>query len=94
MNYLLELGFSNDIINKILEVNGDAISLSFECNEENIRNIINYLKYIGIKNIDKILIYEVDFFLNDFEEIKRKIRYENYEVIQNINSDYTYIESL
>ena len=34
MNYLLELGFSNDIINKILEVNGDAISLSFECNEE------------------------------------------------------------
>lgn len=94
MNYLLELGFNNETINKILEINGDAISLSFECNEANITNIINYLKYIGIKNIDKLLIYEVDFFLNDFEEIKRKIRYENYEIINSINEDYAYIENL
>ncbi len=92
MNYLLDLGFNNETINKILEINGDAISLSFECNEENITNIINYLKKIGIKNIDQILIYEVDFFLNNFEEVKRKIN--NYEIIDNINEDYAYVENL
>jgi len=92
MNYLLDLGFNNETINKILEINGDTISLSFECNEENITNIINYLKKIGIKNIDQILIYEVDFFLNNFEEVKRKIN--NYEIIDNINEDYAYVENL
>lgn len=94
MNYLINLGISEETLNKIIEVNGNAIILSIECNEESITNIINYLKYIGIKNIEDLLIYEIDFFLNDFEEIKKKLRRENVMDIYNINMDFTYIEKI
>lgn len=94
MKYLINLGISEETLNKIIEVNDEAIELSFECNEESITNIINYLKYIGIKNIEDLLIYEIDFFLNDFEEIKKKLRRENIMDIYNINMDFTYIEKL
>ena len=94
MKYLIDLGISEETLNKIIEVNDEAIELSIECNEKNITNIINYLKYIGIKNINDLLIYEIDFFLNDFEEIKKKLRRENVVDIYNINNDFTYIEKL
>lgn len=94
MKYLIELGINQETINKIIETNSESISMSFECNQENITNIINYLRYIGIKNIDQLLIYEVDFFLKDFEEVKKIIRREDLETIYNINKDWTYIEEI
>ena len=94
MNYLINLRINEENLNKIIEINDEAIILSIECNEENITNIINYLRYIGIKNIEDLLIYEIDFFLNDFEEIKKKLRRENAIDIYNINTNYTYIEKL
>ncbi len=94
MNYLIDLGVSKETLNKIIEVNGTTIILSIECNEESITNIINYLKYIGIKNIDDLLIYEIDFFLNKFEDVKKKLRMENVQDIYNINRDFTYIEKI
>ncbi len=94
MNYLMNLGFSEEIINKIIKQNGDAIIPSFECNKDNIVNIINYLKYIGIRNIDQLLVYEVDLFLKDYEEIKKKIRVEDFETIYNINNDWIYVENI
>ena len=94
MNYLINLGINDKTINEIIEKNGEAIIPTFECNQEKITDIINYLKYVGIKNIDDLLIYEVDFFLKDLEEVKKKIRVENFETIYKINSDWMYIEEL
>lgn len=94
MNYLLDLGIKRKTLDKITEKNGEAISLSIECNEKNITNIIKHLKNIGIKNIDDLLIYEIDFFLNDFEIIKNRIKINDYEKIYNINTDWTYIEEI
>lgn len=94
MNYLMNLGIDKETIDEIIEKNGNAIIPSFEYNEEKITNIINYLKYVGIKNIRELLIYEVDLFLRDFDKIKRKIRVEDFETIYNINGDYTYIEEI
>lgn len=94
MNYLIDLGISEETINQIIEVNDEAIIPSFEYNEENITNIINYLKYVGIKNIEDLLIYEVDFFLKDFEEVKKLIRMEDRETIYNINQDWINIEDI
>ena len=94
MNYLIDLGIKQETIDRIIELNSGAIIITFECNQEKITNIIKYLKYVGIKNIDDLLIYEVDFFLKDFEEVKRKIRIEDYETIYNINQDWAYIEEI
>lgn len=94
MNYLKDLGISENTINEIIEKNDEAIIPTFEYNQEKITDIINYLRYVGIKNIDQLLIYEVDLFLKDYEEIKKLIRVEDFETIYNINNDWMYIEEL
>lgn len=94
MSYLIELGIKQQTIDRIIELNSGAIIITFECNQENITNIINYLKYVGIKNIEDLLIYEVDFFLKDFEEVKKLIRMEDRETIYNINQDWINIEDI
>lgn len=94
MKYLIDLGINQNIIDKIIEANGNAITLTLESNEENITNVINYLRYIGIKNIEQLLIYEIDFFLQDLEKVKEKLKKEDYEKIFYINSDWSYIETL
>lgn len=94
MNYLLELGINEKTIKNIIDHYGEAISLSIECNEENITNIIKYFYQIGIKNIDQLLIYEMDIFLTDFEKIKNKFDKVDLETINNINDDFTYIEEI
>lgn len=94
MNYLLDLGIKNETIERILKHNNETIYYSIESNKENITNIINYLKSIDIKNIDELLIYEIDFFLNDFEKIKEKITKYDIDKIKCINDDCTYIEEI
>lgn len=94
MNYLLELGINKNSLEKIINHNGEAIYFSIESNVENITNIINYLKSINIKNIDELLIYEIDFFLNNYEDIKNKITKYDIDKINNINNDCTYIENI
>lgn len=90
MNYLLEIGINKDVLNEVIRHNGEAISVSFECNKENVVNIINFFKQIGIKNIAELLIYEVDVFLEDFEFIRSKI---NNDAVDFINDDFTCIEN-
>ena len=94
MNYLIDLGISKKTIDEIIDINGEAIICAIERNEENITNIISYLKQIGIKNTEQLLTYEIDFFLKDFEEVKEILKKEDYEKIFYVNSDWSYIETL
>ena len=94
MKYLTNLGIKEETLDKIIKQNGDAIELSIECNEENITNIILFLKKIGIQNIDYLLIYEFDIFLTDFEIIKSKLMECSNEIIDTINNDFTFIEEI
>lgn len=78
-------------LKRITEINGESIIYTIETNKENISEIIDYLKKIGVKPINELLIYEFDFFLMDIDSIKNKL---NNELIENINNDYICVEEL
>jgi hypothetical protein len=78
-------------LKRITEINGESIIYTIETNKENISEIIDYLKKIGVKPINELLIYEFDFFLMDIDSIKNKL---NNELIENINNDYICVEDL
>ena len=78
-------------LKRITEINGESIIYTIETNKENISEIIDYLKKIGVKPINELLIYEFDFFLMDINEIKNRL---NNELIEDINNDYICVEEL
>ena len=91
MEFLKELNIDKNTLNRIIEQNSESIIYTLETNKESIKEIIDYLKKIGIKPINELLIYEFDFFLMDINEIKNKL---NNELIENINNDYICVEDL
>lgn len=95
MEFLKELNISNETLEKVRSLNGSSIDIDFNCNSKEIIKIINYLKNIGIENIDGLLVEETDIFLNKFNDIKDKI--ENYglsKAVNEINNDLVAVEDI
>lgn len=91
MEFIKELNIDENTLKKIIEQNGEAIIYTLETNKKDIKEIIDYIKKIGVKPINELLIYEFDFFLMDIDSIKNKL---NNELIENINNDYICVEEL
>ena len=91
MEFIKELNIDENTLKKIIEQNSESIIYTLETNKESIKKIIDYIKKIGIKPINELLIYEFDFFLMDINEIKNKL---NNELIEDINNDYICVEEL
>ena len=91
MEFIKELNIDENTLKKIIGQNGEAIIYTLETNKEDIKEIIDYIKKIGIKPINELLIYEFDFFLMDINKIKNKL---NNELIEDINNDYICVEEL
>lgn len=95
IKFLEELGISSSVIDKIIEINGDSIIYDFNNSSKNIIEIINYLKDIGVKNIDGLLIEETDLFFKQYEDIKFKIeKFGVKEAVLGINNDLIFIEDI
>lgn len=89
VDFLYELGIGEDTVKSIIDYNGQGIVLSFLSNKDNIINIIHYFSDIGIFNIDSLLIYKVDLFLEDLSLIKKKI---TSDMVDLINNDFTVLD--
>ena len=73
-----------EIINKTYD---DAMKFNLSMNDENCLGIIIFMKKVGIKNIDDLLIDKPDWFLKTSEDLIEKI-ISNKELINQINEDY------
>ena len=91
MEFIKELNIDENTLNRIIEQNSESIIYTLETNKESIKEIIDYIKKIGIKPINELLTYEFDFFLMDINEIKNRL---NNELIEDINNDYICVEEL
>ncbi len=91
MDFLIDLNIKKDTIENIKKLKGNNIEIDIKSNKEEITNIINYFKKLGINNIDELLIYELDTFFQDYDYIKENI---TSNTVEQINDDYTYIENL
>ena len=64
-------------------------------NQDNCLKIIEYFKNINIKNINILLINELDLFLLTFEEMIKKLAHFNIPIfVDAINNDYLAIEEI
>ena len=88
MNYLRDLGISSETITKIKEYNDEDLIYNFLFQKENTIKLIKFLKKIGVTVIDKLLIYRLEFFTKDYDEILKSFdQYEQKVLVELINED-------
>lgn len=93
MKFLLEDGFSNDLINQIQKRYDQAIIDQFCLEEENVHDVIRYFKKIGIHKIDVLLLTRIEIFMKDIIEIKDAFLQHNIKkVVDEINQDINMID--
>ena len=93
IDFLKNVGISDDTLIEMLKNNNETAIFDLSCNEEDAINIINYIKNIGINNMDELLVYRMDIFFLTFEQFVKRLSKFNIPVLVNlINEDYTNID--
>ncbi len=91
MDYLLECGVSEEVLNKITVNNSELILTEAEWNIERVVSSIEYLREIGIENIDKILINRFDLVLRGREVLMETTsKLDVHDLVSKINDDIKY----
>ncbi len=88
---LMEIGIKKATIEKINE--NESLTYNLWCNIDDCKSIIEYLKSINIRNIDDILIYKPDMFMETKKDIENMFIKKNlFEIVNLINEDYMNID--
>ena len=84
---------SDDVIGEIISNNKDIVINDLIYNKDNVVLILDYLKELGIKDIDDILILKIDFFFRDIDDIKKHFeRYDKDVIVNLINEDISNLD--
>ena len=91
---LLKCGISKKTIDKISE--NHSLEYNLWCNLDDCKQIIEYLQSIGIMDIDNLLIYKPDIFVETKEDIETLFnkKMSINEFVNLINDNYTNIDLL
>ena len=93
IDFLKDANITDDTIIEIMKNNNEASLFNLSCNDEDAIQIINYMRGIGITNIDELLIYRIDIFFLTFEQfIKRLSKFNIPALVNHINDDYANID--
>lgn len=95
MEFLKEVGFTSDDIERIKYYNYDYIETNLIENKENVIEILKYLEEIGVEKgtIKEIFMYQVGLFFKTKEEIKTSFdEYEISSIVKSLNYDVNNLE--
>ena len=95
MDFLKQLGYTDQDIIDIKNYNYDYIVENIIINKENVESIIEYLLSIGIERstIKEIFMYQVGLFFKTFDEIKTSFdEYEIDSIVKSLNYDVNNVE--
>ena len=95
MKFLLDNGFNEDLIDKLRIKYEEATLEIFELKKDNVLAVIDYFKEIGITNISELIIYKIELFTRDIEEIKEV--FDNYyinSIVEAINENIVNINNI
>ena len=67
MNFLLDLGIKQNTINSIKTKYDEGVIDNFRTEEDNVEEVINYFRKIGIVDIDNLLIFDLTIFTKDID---------------------------
>lgn len=95
VKFLKSYGVNDSVISTMSRVNSDANLYNFNCNQDEIVEIIKFFNNIGIKCIDQLLIYKIEIFFRSFSDIRKMFSSKDIEnIVEQINKDYTFIDTL
>lgn len=95
IDFLKKHGVSNKTIEEIKRTQSPSFMFDLNCNEEECIKIINYLKGIGINNVDELLLFEPEiFFKTCINVITAFSKTDIEELVELINEDIFNIEKL
>jgi len=93
MDFLKTAMISDDTIKLIMENNSSVCLFNLECNKEECLRIIKFIRNIGIRRVDDLLIKETEIFIQSLREFMKKIsRYDIVEVVTEVNDNPLMIE--
>ena len=95
MDFLKQLGYTEQDINDIKDYNYDYTLDNIILNKEKVEDIIEYLLSIGIERntIKEIFMYQVGLFFKSRDEIKASFdEYEIDSIVKSLNYDVNNIE--
>ncbi len=94
IDFLKECNIDDKTINEI-EENNESFIYNLSSNENDAKMIISYLKSIGVKNVEKLLINRIDLFFKSVDEVKKMFSKVKIPLMVNlINEDCYNIELL
>lgn len=94
MKFLVE-EFNQELEDSLRLKYEESILEVFELNKDNVLKVIDYLKDIGVNNIEELILYKLEFFTKDVDVIiKRFNEYNIGEVVDSINEDITNIDNI
>lgn len=92
MEFLLNCGITEEGLKKIIINNSEQLVLDAEWNIERVVSSINYLRSIGINNIEKLLINRFDIVLRGESSLKETIdALDVKKLVEMINEDIKYV---
>lgn len=95
MKFLLDLGIKENTINSIYTKYDEGVIENFRVEEDNVEEVINYFREIGIVDIDNLLIFDLTIFTKDIEYVKECFNKQNLkEIVKSINEDITNITKI
>ena len=95
MKFLLDLGIKENTINSIYTKYDEGVIDNFRVEEDNVEEVINYFREIGIVDIDNLLIFDLTIFTKDIEYVKECFNKQNLkEIVKSINEDITNITKI
>lgn len=93
IDFLKDYGISENTINK-LSLNPNTV-FNIDVNKKDCIEIITLLKSLEIKNIEDIMLYNLNLFFNTKEEVQEMFNKHNIkELVVSINEDFTNIDKL
>ena len=93
MEFLKELGLEEGLIEKLQKRYENSILDLFILEKANVEDNIRYMKKIGIKRIEEILLMHIEIFTKNQEEVENAFLKHNIkEIVEEINEDPMAIE--
>ena len=88
MQFLLEKGFTQELIDKLTLKYDEGILDVFQIEKRNVMDVIDFFRQIGIENIEELMLFRIELFTKDVEEVKEIFDDEHvHEMVQEINED-------
>lgn len=95
IDFLKDYGISVETIEDLKRTQSPSFLFDLNCNDEECVKIINYLREIGINNIDELLLYESEIFFKVCKNVITAFsKCDIEELVELINEDASNIEKI